>query len=235
MDIQKFSNANDAAAAAGQALNNLLTSAKDQPVLLMLAAGSSLAILKEINPDLLAANLKISMLDERFSLDSKINNFLQLQQTRFYRTAEFAECGFIGTAARPGESREEFAARWEKSLRQWKLENPEGKIFATFGMGPDGHIAGIFPYPEDAAKFDGLFMGNEWLTAYSATGKHQYPERVTATPAFFKLINAATAYITGQEKQAVFDRLKKKQNSAFELPAMFFWEIKNLEIFTDLQ
>ena len=67
------------AAGAGIALGEVLEYHKEQPVLLMLSGGSAFSILDYIEADVLGPNLTISILDERCSSDSKINNFLQLK------------------------------------------------------------------------------------------------------------------------------------------------------------
>lgn len=170
-----------------------------------------------------------------FSLDKTVNNFSLLRQTKFYKTAAMKKCGFIGTSIRPDETKEAFADRWEKRLRGWRQEHPKGKIIATFGMGADGHTAGIFPLADNEVLFKKLFLGDNWLTAYSAGGKNQFPERITTTLTFFKLIDAAVAYISGQEKQAALKELKNKSKSLEALPAMALWKIKNTEVFTDIK
>ncbi len=233
MNINKL-DSEDVAETAGKALNQLLFNNKGEPVLLMLSAGSAFKILDEIQQENMGPELTITVLDERFSLDPKVNNFSQLQKIPIYKIAEAAECNFIGTAVRPNETQAEFVARWEARLKDWKDKNPNGKIFATFGMGPDGHIAGIFPYADNEQLFKKLFLGNNWLTAYSATGKNQYPERVTTTPAFFRLIDAAVVYITGDEKKEAIKKFASKSAPLHELPAMVLWDIKNVEVFTDI-
>jgi len=77
-------------------------------------------------------------------------------------------------------------------------------------------------------------MGNDWLAAYEALGKHQFSERITVTITFFKLIDSAVAYICGTEKKLAFQKLAAKSAAVEELPAVSLYEIKNLEIFTDL-
>src|ERR1051326_364995 len=186
LEIFHAENPEAAVAWAGEALNQLLGDYKKLPVLLMLSGGSALSMLDYVGKTVLSENLTVSMLDDRFSQDAAVNNFLQMQKTDFYVDAQEADVSFLGTVARPGEKIEELNARWEKNLKAWQMENPEGKILATVGMGADGHTAGIFPYPEDPEKFDRLFNRDSLTVAYNAIGKHKYSERVTTTLKFFE-------------------------------------------------
>jgi 6-phosphogluconolactonase/glucosamine-6-phosphate isomerase/deaminase len=183
----------------------------------------------------LGANLSITVLDERFSQDPEINNFLQLQKTDFYKDAFEAEASFFGTVPRNGEGMEDLCQRWKKNLKTWRKENPNGLIAATLGMGQDGHTAGIFPFPEDPMKFDRLFNNQEWTVAYNATGKNPHPQRVTTTLTFLKTIDFGFAFVAGAEKQKVFDQLTSADVKTTELPAAVWHEMKNVKVFTPLE
>jgi 6-phosphogluconolactonase/glucosamine-6-phosphate isomerase/deaminase len=159
--IKKYASAEEAAAAAGESLNQLLADNKDKPVLLMLSAGSALSVLDYVSQIPLTENLTVSVLDERFSQVAGVNNFLQLQKKDFYADAVSAGCSFFGTVPRLNESMQSLARRWEDNLRKWENDNPQGTIIATLGMGPDGHTAGIFVFPEDEKKFKDLFQSSQ--------------------------------------------------------------------------
>ena len=235
LNVKTYPNAQEAALYAGFALNKILEEQDGKPTLLLLSGGSALSLLEGVNSEYFGEHLTVSMVDERFSQDAAVNNFLQLQKTDFYKDAHGKDANFFGTLPRDKETPGQLAQRWERNLRQWRQDNPLGKIFATLGMGPDGHTAGIMPFPENAEKFARLFESQTWIAAYDAAGKNPHPQRVTATVNFLKQLNGAIAYIAGKEKQIPFDRLRHKQNTAAELPAMVFWSIGNLEIHTDLQ
>ncbi len=224
-----------AAAEAGEYLNSLLLENKAQPALLLVSAGSSLALLNFVGFNVLGPNLTVCVIDERFSTDPATNNFAQLQKTDFYKDALDSDVSFFGTLPRPEDTAESLANRWEHNLRKWRTENPFGKIFATLGMGPDGHTAGIFPFADDANEFHKLFEGQAWIRAYSVNDKNIHKERITATLTFFKEIDAALGFISGNEKASRFDRLIKKQGEVFELPALAWHRIPSVKLFTNLQ
>lgn len=232
--ISRFLNKEEAAAAAGEALNDLLAQNKNQPVLLLLSGGSAFNLLDYISPSSLGENLTISVLDERFSEEADVNNFAQLEKIEFFTDALEACANFFGTLPRNGESMEDFAKRWEASLKKWRDDFPKGKIIATLGMGADGHITGIFPFPEDASKFQQLFESGKWIASYDAGSKNKFKKRVTATITFLRLIDEAIIFACGKEKKEKFDMVLSKTSALAQLPAMAWHELKRARIFTDI-
>ena len=232
--INRFLNKESATAAGGEALNDLLISFKGQPILLMLSGGSALGLLDYISPSSLGENLTISALDERYSQDSDTNNFSQIQHLDFFMDAGEKDASFIGTLPRPNESAVDLAKRWEAALQKWRSDFPTGKIIATFGMGADGHTAGIFPFPEDLNKFKQLFEKENWVVAFDAGSKNKFSRRITTTLTFFKQIDEAIILVCGQEKKEKLDEVLTKASSPAELPAMAWYDLENAQIFTDI-
>ena len=218
-------------AEAGEHLNQLLLENKSRAVLLMLSGGSAFSLLDYIGQTAMGENLTVSVLDERFSQDHGVNNFAQLQKHDFYQLALTAETSFFGTLPRNGETAGDLAKRWEKNLRTWQEENPEGLIIATLGIGADGHTAGIFP-SDDVQKFNNLFKTSNWVTAYLANTK--YSERVTSTITFLTQIDFALVYVCGADKKPKLDEVLKNQSKVNNLPALVWHEIKDTKIFTDI-
>jgi 6-phosphogluconolactonase/glucosamine-6-phosphate isomerase/deaminase len=235
LKINRFPGEEQVQAHAGQALNNILAANAGYAVLLMLSGGSALKLVNAIEPENLNENLSITVLDERFSQDPKINNFSQLQNTDFYKIALKKDVSFFGTSPRNIDTPRSLQERWETNLRNWAAENPNGKIIATIGMGPDGHIAGIFPHPEDEKKFNNLFLSDAWTVAYNVGTKNPYPDRVTTTITFLKKIDSAVVFVTGKEKITPLKKLASKSASLEELPAMALWDLKDAEVYTDIQ
>ncbi len=234
MEIIPFNSKEEAQAAAGERLNNLLLENAKKPVLLMLSAGSAFEILDYVGEKALGENLTVSVLDERFSIEADVNNFLNLQKLDFYTLALNKNVNFFGSLPRPGEKITDLAARFENNLKTWKKENPSGVIIASFGMGPDGHTAGIFP-ESDETKFAGLMQNEPWVVGYNVGNKHKYSDRVTTTITFFKEINFGIGFICGQGKKTAFNALNTNALPINLLPALALKEIKNLEIFTDIK
>ena len=126
-------------------------------------------------------------------------------------------------------------ARLEISVRDWQKNNPAGKIFAVFGMGADGHTAGIFPYPEDAKFFSANFENNHFVSGYNAGAKNEHPERITGTFSLFKNVDEAILFICGQGKKEALEKLLKGALQPHELPAVGIYETKHFQIFTDIK
>ena len=232
-EVFKLNSRGEAAALAGETLNNLLIKHSKSPVLLLLSGGSAFDLLDYVSAKALGENLAISLLDERFSQDPAINNFSRLQTLEFYTLAAKQEANFIGTLPRPDESLAAFAQRLENSWRKWKTQNPGGRIFATFGMGEDGHTAGMFPLA-DKLKFDELYNSANWVAAHALGAIKPWPERVTATLTFFKLIDEGMAYICGQNKREKLAEVLTSKPSLSSLPGAGLKLVKNMDVFTDI-
>ncbi len=222
----------EAAALAGETLNDVLISHDQLPILLLLSGGSALQILDYISEKALSENLTVSMLDERYGQEPKGNNFLQMQKTEFYTLAQSSNVNFFGTLPRMQESLADFAKRLDLNLQNWLKLNPRGKIFLTAGMGADGHTAGIFPQ-KTQARFDELFKTQNYMVGYEALGMHKYPLRVTANFNLLSLASRAVALICGTEKRPILKELKDKSLPDFLLPALGLHNPQKTEIFTD--
>ena len=233
-EILRQNDKDSAAAEAGEHLNLALTENKNRPVLLVLSAGSSFAVYEYIGKAALGENISICLLDERFSQDPAVNSFLQFQKTEFYMDALNADVNIFGSLPRVNESKEQMAERWEKFLKTWTGDNPNGVIIATLGMGPDGHMGGVLPYPEDADEFRRLFEAEAWVRAYDAGNKNKYRERDALTLTFLRKINVALSFICGPDKKQKLDEVIKKQGEVYQLPALLLRELKNVKIFTDI-
>jgi 6-phosphogluconolactonase/glucosamine-6-phosphate isomerase/deaminase len=233
MNNHKFSTKEEALATAGERLNSLLMDNIKKPVLLMLSAGSALELLEYVGESALFENLTVCMLDDRFSTEPSINNFLQLQKSDFYMQAQNKDVSFFGTLPRPNETILDVAKRFENNLKTWKQENPKGVIIATLGMGADGHTAGIFP-EADEKKFANLMQSDAWVVGYNVGDKHKYSERVTTTITFFKEINFGISFVCGQEKEPKLEEVLANKTPINLLPAAAWKEIKNVEIYTNI-
>lgn len=238
MNIQKYTSAKETEEEATKALENILADNRNNSILFLCSGGSAFKILEHISKDVLDTHLTLGVLDDRFSTDPLANNYLQLKETVFYKKSYACGVNFIESVPRADESLAEFGVRIETAWRSWKKENPNGKVVITQGMGPDGHTAGIMPYPEDPHFFASHFEHTEnWTSTYDATSKNKFRERATATVVFLKeMVDISLVYLVGADKQEKFDRFMSGDVITIaELPIQVLKEMKEVRIFTDLR
>lgn len=225
-------------AACGRKLNSILNEYNDlnTPVLLLLSGGSSLPLLSYVDGSNLSSLVTVTVLDERYSFDSNINNMDQIKNLSFYNKARRAGVSFIDTSVLQNESQEDLARRFDYSLKQWLQSKPDGKIVATVGMGPDGHIAGIMPDQDDRWFMNTFENSSTYIASYDASGKSPYPLRITTNFHFLRKIDQGVCYIVGEGKREAWDNLNASNGSLNMTPARVLRDIKGkVFVFTDLK
>lgn len=214
---------------AGLKITSLISAKKNLPVLLLVSGGSAFQILDTIDSSILGKRITIGVLDERYSLDPEINNFLHFTKTKFYTHAKKNGCSFIDTHVHNGETLEAVANRFDNELKKWKTINPKGIILITQGVGPDGHTAGIFP----GIIFENT---NKWVIGYDIGKRNQYPLRITTTPYFLTdMVDYSIVFVTGENKKKVLQKVLDPESIAIEVPAAIIQKMKNVEVFTDIR
>ncbi len=217
------------ALAAGKALTELLLAQQERPVLLAVSGGSAFSLLEFVDPAALNSQLTLTVLDERFSLDPAVNNFTQLEQTKFYAFCASKKVAVIPTKVQAGESLQDLAARFGNALRTWKKQHTQGVIIATMGIGLDGHTAGIFPSQSEVD-----FNGDAWVAGYSLPKEMDpHRERVTVTYTFLRnYIDSAVVYAVGSDKYRLVQRLRETRAWTPAMPMTILKEMRAVTIFT---
>lgn len=221
---------------AGESLTKILAGHAHLPVLLLLSGGSALDILKSVDVPADTSNITVSVLDERFSFDPRINNFLQLLVTEFYPRLLSNGARTINTSPLQNETQEQLTARFDATLKNWEKEHPTGVVIATQGIGLDGHTAGIVPMPENASRFAELFENkNEWAIGYSAEN-NPHPLRVTTTFPFLRdIIDMSVMHVKGEDKRAALKAALTPDALLNQTPAAIIQQMKNVQLFTDIK
>ena len=219
-------------------ISAILEQEQEKDVLLLLAGGSAFEVYDSILPRYLSSRLTIAMTDDRFSQEMDINNSHILQATDFYNECINSDAFFISTEVWGEEKLEELAARFEKGLRKWHEEFPDGLIIAVFGMGEDGHTCGIIPEAgknADEKSFKERFDDpKKWTVGY-VTPQNEFHERVSITFPFIRqFVDHAVAYISGEKKRAAFDQLLSEKGSLAQTPVRILRELKDVDVFTDM-
>jgi len=214
---------------AGQSLTDALREHSKKPILLMVSGGSAFSLLDFVEPSVLGPHITLTVLDERFSSDPAINNFTQLEQTKFFASCINKGVQTISTKVLEYESLHGLHNRFDTALHTWKEQNEDGVIIATMGIGPDGHTAGIFP-GEHGVDFN----DNTWVVGYTVPKEvNQYPERITVTNTFLRnKVDQAIVYAVGSDKYRLIQKLQATETSIQEIPATIFKEMPFLIIFT---
>lgn len=221
---------------AGDILNHWLQKYQNMPLLFLSSGGSALQILDHLDTNLFTDKVTISVIDERFSTDPKVNNFAQLASTNFYNQISKNNARIIDTRPRAPESQVDLANRFESELKNWVKNHPGGKIIATLGLGPDGHTSGILPFPENPDLFYKLFVDTDhWVVPYDAGAKSPYKLRVTTTIPFLQKIDHAVFYVCGEEKKPALKFVYEKSTDLASTPGHLVKLLPDVHLFTDIQ
>jgi 6-phosphogluconolactonase/glucosamine-6-phosphate isomerase/deaminase len=222
---------------AGKYISDILALHIDKPVLLLLAGGSSIKVVDFIKPEYLHDQLTVTVTDERFTDDIGDNNFDTLQTTSFYNELIQVDTFCINTSIWEGDTVEEHAARFEKNIKEWMRDFPKGIIIGLYGMGADGHTAGMIP---------GVYTGTEFNTQFNTEDKYvaitddkgpnaAFALRVTTTLSFMKKVQYPVFYITGENKTEALKKALDEKTTYEEVPARIILDMQKPMIFTDIQ
>ena len=223
------------AEAAGLYISDLLSVHHGRPTLLMLAGGSAHIVLDHINPQYLGSHITVTVTDERFTDDLEENNFAVLQSLPFYNDLVGVDAFCIDTQIFGEETISGHAERFEKNIRDWKAEFPKGIIIGLFGIGKDGHVAGIIPGIFSDVEFKKKYEG-ERLVAYQDIAHSDQPyARVSTTFAFMRMVDFPLFYITGKDKKQALKHALEEKGILSEIPARIMQEMKGVHVFTDIE
>jgi len=215
LNIKTTTKGDDAASFIATSILNQLKLGKH--VLFFVTGGSSIAVcskISEILKDQPHNNLTIMLTDERYGpVNHADSNWYKLIQT-----------GFVLPQAKlipilTGDSREITTEKFKANLGQ-EFKNSEYKI-GLFGVGVDGHTAGILP--ETVAVHSKDFACGYDTSVFS---------RVTITPPTIEKLDEAVAWIQGEEKWKVLKDLERDIDIVKQ-PAQILKKVPLLTIFTD--
>lgn len=216
-------------------INSLLVTHAEQAILLMLAGGSAKAVLPFLDAELLGEHVTVTVTDERYTEDLMDNNFAALQGESFYNGLIDVGAYCIDTQIYSGENPVEHAERFDKNIKSWKADFPKGKIIALFGVGTDGHIAGVLPKVLNDSDFDRVLNNEANIVAsIDATGQNDHPLRTTVTLPFIKHVDHAIVYMVGQEKAVALADIITKEGDIHATPARVLNDVEDAIIFTDI-
>ena len=192
---------------------------KNKRVLWLVPGGSSIVgavdVMKSL-PEEATKNLAIFLTDERYGEVGHVHsNAKQLNDAGFASK----QAVFVPALA-PGFSLEETKERYEQAVKR-AFEHAE-VIIGLFGIGTDGHVAGILPHSE-AIEADG------WVTAYVAS-EHT---RVTLTFEALRHLNVAYALVFGEAKKQALEQLQNEELPLDDEPSQILKELPEAYIYND--
>lgn len=189
-------------------------------VLWLLSGGSNIGIELAVLGQLqhaTAQNLVISLIDERHvALDSPDSNWHQLTSQGLNDHKARLVPPIIDTNLDLLAAAHDFGVRLGTEIAQ------ADAAIGQFGIGADGHTAGILP------RSMGVHEGHSLVIGYEGPDF----QRITTTPALFRQLNLAIAVAMGQDKR---DALQKLDSDASDddVPARLLLQAKDLIVYTD--
>ena len=205
--------------AANFIVNSILNQLKlNKHVLFFVTGGSSVSVGSKV-AELLARekldNLTIMLTDERYGpLNHKDSNWYRLTQKGFSLP------GAVSIPILIGEDIDITTEKFNRVLEK-EFEKAEYKI-GSFGIGPDGHTAGILP--------SSVAVESKDLACHYNTPTFS---RITITPITIQKFDEVVAWVQGKAKWGVMEDLEKKDIEIIKQPAQILKKIPLLTIFTD--
>lgn len=201
--------------------DKLISALRLGPTLWFVSGGTniplSVSAMRQIDAEL-TPNLTIALADERFvSYDDPSSNLKQLK-----------DAGFDSKKGKIIEVLKEQPKSLENTLEDYQrvietIMRDSKNIIGQFGMGIDGHIAGILPYSLAANTTDDLF------TAYVS---NPYT-RITITFNGIKRINTVFLIALGKNKFTSLENLINHDLSLNEQPAQIIKQISEAYVYND--
>lgn len=191
--------------------------AKSERVLWLIPGGSAIAIAAKVSRRLSGidlTNLHVTLTDERFgAVGHGDSNWQQLIDSGFALPG--AQLMPVLRGVDIDETTRVFAKYLETQLASAQFS------IGLFGMGADGHTAGILP-------------GSSAVSDPELAVHYQTPNynRVTMTPQAIVMLDEAVLYATGPEKAETLDYLAKDL-SLSKQPAQILKKISTLTVYND--
>jgi 6-phosphogluconolactonase/glucosamine-6-phosphate isomerase/deaminase len=203
--------------ALGARLKRELKSGKK--VLWLVPGGSNIPAAARIMatlPDELTERLAILLTDERYGIPGhKDSNYKQLLAAGFDRKQAMFMPALV-----EGLNLQETARHYEELVE--RAFSRADTVIGQFGIGTDGHIAGILPH-SPAASSGSLVAGYE-APPYV---------RLTLTLEALAQLSAAYAFVFGGDKLATLEKLQAEELPLQEQPAQILKHLPEAYIYSD--
>lgn len=220
IEIKTTNNPKDAANLVAVSILNQLQLGKH--VLFFVTGGSSILvavkvadILREHPKQNLTQNLIIMMTDERYGPIGHLDSNWQQLIEKGFNLQQAKQMPIL-----TGDNRDITTEKFNATLKQ-ELAAADYRI-SLFGIGKDGHIAGILPESPALSSEDFAF-GYDTSTF----------SRITITPKVIEKLDEIVVWVQGEEKWGIIENLKEKNIDITKQPAQILKKVPLLTIFTD--
>ena len=174
-------------------------------------------------------NLTIGLVDERFGPPGHADsNMLVIKESGLAEIVERNRGTVMWPLQSDSMTKDTVVKAYNSQITR-RFGSCNGRTLGVFGIGEDGHTAGIKPLPKET--FNSIFTDSPALvTGYRAKDY----ERITLTPLGINQITMAVIFAIGEKKQAVLEKLVGPTKcNEHEFPAGIFRKHKNVHVFTD--
>jgi 6-phosphogluconolactonase/glucosamine-6-phosphate isomerase/deaminase len=193
---------------------------KYRRVLWLVPGGSNIpitcAIMDKLNKSS-TRHLAIMLTDERYGLvEHPDSNLAQLHLAGFK-----PKLATVVPVLHDGLDLDQTARRYGEAIE--KAVDAADYIIGQFGIGPDGHTAGILPHSPAATK------NMIWTVGYKT------PDftRITLTPFAISHVNTAYVFAYGEPKHEALETLKNQMLPITDQPAQIYKHIADSNIYND--
>ncbi len=202
-------------------INKALHSGK--PVLWLVCGGSNIdtqvSVMQRLcveNTELLK-NLTILPMDERYGEPGHADsNYRQMKEAGF-NSGKANWYDVLAQDAPLSKTVEQYARLVEDAFAQSQY------VLGTFGMGADGHTAGVLPYSPAVTDVEATVVG------YQAPGL----TRMTVTPSWLVRCTVAFVLAYGEAKAEALASLKDHELSLEAMPAGLLYDIPEVTVYND--
>lgn len=188
-------------------------------VLWLVPGGSNIPLVVQVMdkiPDNVRHHLAILLTDERFGeAEHEDSNMRQLAEAGLQ-----AGNATVVPVLVPGLSFEQTIERYNQAIKD--VLDKADYTFGYFGMGADGHIAGVLPGTPGVSS-------KKYVVGYDA-GTFT---RITMTLQAIKRIDAAVLVAFGDSKTAMLSQLKTKKTALTKQPSQVLKSIKDVTVYND--
>jgi len=237
MNIKRFDSKGAVQDSLIEDLANYFVNNSDKPILFFYSGGSAFElylILYERIKDTVFKELIFAPIDER--KDFEHSNYEEFRKFDCYddfveKGVLFLHCGNLN------QDLDKIATNYDELVKHMigYVHSEGGKAIGLFGMGADGHTAGIFSYLENREFFDNSFINTEkYVFGYNVGQKNEFHERISLTVPAFRTFDSSYVYVCGEQKKVSFDKAIDGSNDFNEIPSRVWKTLSDVNIYTDL-